>query len=99
MPRDLIDLTGQTFDRWTVIGRAECKGGRFYWRCRCSCGKVKDVYSTSLRAGKSRSCGCLIGEVASINQFRHGHNRRNKPTSVYSTWAAMKQRCYDQNCK
>lgn len=48
-----IDLTGQKFGEWTVLGYA----GNQRWRCRCSCGKEKDIHSYSLRTGKSISCG------------------------------------------
>lgn len=58
------DLTGETFDRWVVIGKAENRTYRSgfsvrQWLCRCSCGTEKPVLASSLRQGKSRSCGCL----------------------------------------
>ena len=28
-----IDLTGQKFNRWTVLERAEYKGKVVYWKC------------------------------------------------------------------
>lgn len=57
----LIDLTGQRFGRWFVMGRSEVKsrGAGSLWRCRCDCGQEKDVSSALLREGKTKSCGCL----------------------------------------
>lgn len=55
----LIDLTGQRFGRWTVIERVENKCGRTCWKCRCDCGKTKDVYAINLTRGLTQSCGCL----------------------------------------
>lgn len=47
------DLTGQQFGEWKVISYR----GKSMWECECSCGKLKDVHSYSLRNGKSVSCG------------------------------------------
>ena len=55
------DLTGMKFGRLTVLERAENKGGKTYWRCRCECGEEVTVYSHSLKSGATKSCGCLGG--------------------------------------
>lgn len=93
------DLTGATFGRWTVVHRAENQKRRIYWHCVCLCGNAKDVYQYTLTSGKSRSCGCLIGDTARTGRFVHGHSSSRsagKPaTPEYHTWAAMKQRCLD----
>lgn len=54
-----IDLQGQVFGKWTVLYKSEKRnsGGVIYWHCRCECGKEKDVLGTSLRQGRSLSCG------------------------------------------
>ena len=53
-----IDLTGQVFGLWRVLGPAgKDAGGRLLWRCRCSCGAERVVLSSNLRGGKSTSCG------------------------------------------
>ena len=65
-----IDLTNQTFNRWTVISRApNNKRGETMWNCVCECGKKKIVSGYSLRSGSSKSCGCLQREIASKNNF------------------------------
>lgn len=63
---ELLDLTGQTYNKWTVIKRGHSKQTpkgqtKTYWNCKCSCGKIKDVYMDSLKSGKSKSCGCTKG--------------------------------------
>lgn len=60
----LIDLTGQKFNKLTVLSRdTERKAkGSSYWICRCDCGKIKSVKSSSLRRGEIKSCGCLRDE-------------------------------------
>lgn len=62
----VIDLTGQTFGRWKVIGLSKNKteSKAAYWKCVCQCGTVRDVKSDSLRGGRSKSCGCLAREQA-----------------------------------
>jgi hypothetical protein len=52
-----IDLTGQTFNRWTVLGLFEENTKK--WRCRCECGTQKNVRGSSLRGGIRKSCGCI----------------------------------------
>ena len=54
-----IDITGKTFGKWTVMYKTEKRnaGGIIYWHCKCECGQEKDVLGTSLRSGKSLSCG------------------------------------------
>lgn len=61
------DLTGQRFERLLVeslaAGRATDRGVRFWW-CACDCGARARVRADNLRAGFSRSCGCLRDEKA-----------------------------------
>lgn len=67
-----IDLTGKTFGRLMVLGRAPRQeystrtGAR--WLCRCSCGRQTVAYSEHLRNGVTRSCGCLRKELASARR-------------------------------
>lgn len=61
------DLSGRTFGYLTVLRRAENKGGRTCWLCRCDCGKEKAVLARDLKAGKVKSCGCHAHD--------HRHNR------------------------
>jgi len=44
-----------------------------YWKCRCSCGVIKDVNSGLLTGGQSKSCGCKrIEERIKTNLERYG---------------------------
>ena len=55
----MIDLTNQKFGKWTVLYKTEKRNtaGIIYWHCKCECGREKDVLGTSLRQGRSLSCG------------------------------------------
>lgn len=51
---------GDVFGRWTLVSYShKNKWGAFYWTCRCECGLLKTKAMTDLRAGRSRSCGCV----------------------------------------
>lgn len=54
-----IDLTGQQFGYWTVLGKTSNRtaDGEIKWKCRCKCGIERGVASLSLRNGTSLSCG------------------------------------------
>jgi hypothetical protein len=72
-----IDLTGQRFGRWVVIGKGiNPSGGNVtYWKCRCECGSIKDVAKTSLMSGNSTSCGCRAKEVSREHIKRLSENK------------------------
>jgi len=101
-PRLVPDLTGQAFGRWTVIGRAEKKGGKTAWLCRCECGTERVVIDNGLKRGKSKSCGCLrnemakeLGKTLGNNTRVHGHAPKRQKSVEYRTWVNMKTRCYN----
>lgn len=55
------DLTGQRFGNLTAIrptGRTNSTG-ILMWECRCDCGNIIEVGSSSLKRGNNKSCGCL----------------------------------------
>lgn len=62
--------------------------------CLCDCGEVC-VKEIGAFARNVVSCGCLAGEINSVNNRTHGM----KKTPEYKTWLEMKQRCYNPNCK
>lgn len=85
-----IDLTGQKFDRLTVIKRMKnTKHNHAQWLCECICGKSSIVCSNSLRNGTTRSCGCLQQEARIKNNTKHGYVYHK----LYAIWNSMIQRC------
>lgn len=65
MGRKRIDLTGDTFERLKVleaVGQA-IDNRNYLWLCECVCGEYTIVRSYNLRAGITRSCGCLHPEA------------------------------------
>lgn len=63
-------LINKRFGRLTVTERLDNRGGHIYWRCLCSCGKVKDISGNNLKAGITTSCGCLNRERTSIKSTK-----------------------------
>lgn len=59
--KNIKDLTGQTFNRITVLGRSEKKGANrnVIWTCRCDCGTIFDAAGYAIQSGRTSSCGCL----------------------------------------
>lgn len=89
-----IDLTGQRFGMLTAracVGRRDHKA---LWQCKCDCGNMTYVVSSVLRAGKTRSCGCLARNNGAGNRT-HGKSR----TKLYHIFHAMHQRCYNPKFK
>ena len=89
----LKDLSGQTFDRWTVLEKGPVARDT-QWRCRCSCGAERLVQTKHLRSGRSRSCGCFKSDAPPAAR-KHGFSAEKHP--VYTTWMGMRRRCQDPN--
>lgn len=75
-----IDLTGQKYGRLTVVKINDDDIRRFtltskstYWWCKCDCGNVVSILSSSLRSGLTKSCGCLRND--SIYKLRKKYNK------------------------
>ena len=94
-----IDLTGQKFERLKVIRYAGTKKGCALWECQCKCGKKIITKGKYLRNGDTKSCGCLIKELAieRMKQRNTTHGMRN--TRLYAIWHGMKQRTLEQTNK
>ena len=92
-----LPLIGKRFNRFVILGWAEptMSGGiaRTRFRCQCDCGNTKDIESTSLIAGRSKSCGCLRRELVAAKNTTHGHAGRGTWTAEYQAWINMIQRC------
>lgn len=87
-----LDLKGHRFGRLTA---QEIKQHRpVVWRCLCDCGQETYVPSITLRAGKTKSCGCLNRDLAAERtRSRAVHGQWQ--TSEYHTWIEMKAKCYN----
>lgn len=76
------DLTGMRFVRLTAIKPA-IGAIKSSWVCECDCGATLIVSTSNLRSGNSKSCGCLVPDIAK------GWNR----TPEYTAFRNAKNRC------
>lgn len=97
--KNSLNLVGETFGRWTVLERAGSKGKKAAWKCLCSCGTIRVVQGGNLKRGVSKSCGCLKKELHEEKTVTHGHSKKGKVSSEYSSWFAMIKRCENPNDK
>lgn len=88
------DIIGQRFGRLTVIEevqeRTSC--GEVKYSCQCDCGNVKVVAGTSLRYGKTKSCGCLLAQSSGERSYKHGLTSH----PLYKIWSGIIQRCHSE---
>jgi len=97
--RKRLDLTGQRFERWTVVAFSHVnQDGNTCWLCRCDCGEQRVVIGSSLGRGNTRSCGCLQREISArhmcgVARLKHGHARGGSLSREYHSWHMMIQRC------
>jgi len=92
---------GDKFGRLTVAGVPFYFGASSpvspHVVCKCECGTDYFTGVRQLRRGKTKSCGCLQREKASItaktHQFRHGQSK----TKLYKVWKSMRKRCANPN--
>ena len=86
-----IDLTGQKFNRLTVLEFYETRGRRRkIWKCLCDCGNIVYVESSHLTTGHTKSCGCLAIENVTNLNLKTGLTN----TKLYYAYRNMLNRCY-----
>lgn len=88
-----VDITGQKFNKLTVIQPVESTNKHKMWLCACECGNQAIVKGSRLRSSSTKSCGCLIYE--NMSGVTHGLCKLHK--KEYGTWTRMKARCTNPN--
>lgn len=81
--------------RWNLLKPHTSKAGRA-WKSlyQCSCGTIREVMDITVRAGNSKSCGCLQKEAVKKTGHENATHGRSR-TNLYYIWHNMKCRCYD----
>lgn len=103
--KEVENLTGRVFGRWTVISRAPDRYSKrgdkiIYWNCRCECGTIKEVADRELKRGRSKSCGCIkkiLKEPEDLTGKRfgrwivikRGEDRYDKNGHILRTWVCQ----------
>lgn len=91
------NLVGGEFGKLKVESFSHKEGGNYYWSCRCECGTLRIVDGSSLKSGRTRSCGCLKKELMKSSRTTHGQYKDGKTTTEINRWMGMKSRCYNLN--
>lgn len=87
----IIILIGKRFGRLTVIEKHSYDShGHVFWLCKCDCGNIKSIASSSLLRAMTTSCGCFRKECLENRPSIH----RGTKTPEYKSWLSMKRRCY-----
>ena len=95
----IVEMKGKRFGRLIVLDVDGKDGRAVTWKVKCDCGTIKVVRGGSLRYGRTRSCGCLLREVAGkrakAGNWSRKHGLSNHP--LYRVLVGMKARCYNKN--
>jgi hypothetical protein len=91
---------GSRFGRLEVVGEGEPyvwrgRVARRRWACVCDCGRETEVRDDRLKAGTTRSCGCLVVESARERQYVHGGRAGGQAAPEYLAWQALLHRAPD----
>ena len=94
--RSPIDLSGQIFERLTVIRRVKhATSPKAHWLCRCICGTTIIARASRLKTGATKSCGCYQREAVGKRFSTHGGTK----IPGYTSWNKMLYRCYKPTSK
>lgn len=90
------NILNQRFGKLVVVSKADDKIANdgvhiTMWNCRCDCGNMTVVDTSSLKSGHTKSCGCLQGEHHNDATHKEGRTR------LYRIWNNIKQRCLNPN--
>ncbi len=84
---------GDKYGRLTIASEPFIPEGkkRRHVYVECQCGVVCHKAVNDLRAGQTKSCGCLAREASSARGSTHGMTGGPE----YNVWKGIKQRCYN----
>ena len=89
---NIVDLAGQTFGQWEVLGLADARaypaGGRqTMWNCKCgSCGETHAVNGAALRRGATSRCkACAQAPVPDAQRICKWCEVKLSPKSAHPT--------------
>lgn len=90
MPHKKKNLLGQQFGDWTIIAEAPSvrrANGKLFtmWTCQCKCGKIKNLQTSDLTGGRTKSCMQCAAKKRVLNkgQKLHEYKENIKDYSLY----------------
>lgn len=86
------DISGKIFGKLLVLKRSENNIPKLVrYICKCDCGNIREVSSSNLKYGHTKSCGCLAKTI------HIKHHMYNHP--IYKVYFSMKSRCHNKKNK
>lgn len=92
-------MIGMKYGMLTVVsfaGKVKSEKGNtsYYVNVKCDCGTECISGVNDITLGGSTSCGCFRKAFLSESHSVHGHKCSGKTSREYSSWQAMRNRCY-----
>jgi len=97
---NVVDITGQTFGRLTVLHphRDRSRDRHTRWVCECSCGGSAVVAGKDLRSGGTVSCGCYVRQLASERARLRNAREFVTYAGAHARVGYVRGRAADQTC-
>lgn len=93
-----VNISGQKFNRLTVVkNTGSGRRGRM-WLCLCDCGGETTTNAASLASGHTKSCGCLQKEKASKNSALARSALAKKVPQLEERFWSKVDKCGDGKC-
>jgi hypothetical protein len=99
LTRQIEDLRWRQFNKLYVYEFSHKLKGKFYWKCQCDCLEYSTVDSYSLKAGRIKSCGCILKEKLAPILLKRNTTHGLSKSREYSIWNDIMRRCYDPSRK
>ena len=80
--RKFIDLTGERSGRLLIMQRIAIPHKKTEYLCLCDCGTEKIILGSSLRSGKTKSCGCIRKELNKINRHLYKNTWKKEEDNI-----------------
>ena len=90
------DITNQRFGKLVALEPFKKPWSvKYFWKCKCDCGRESEVLSSNLVKGNTTSCGCYGRYILGSKTKQHGMSK----TRIFKIWAGVRKRCNNSNMK
>ena len=82
------DYTDKVFGRLTVLRVCQkaTHTTKLSYECKCSCGNIVEVLSSSLQTGNTKSCGCLRVDMHRLRPYEATYRQAQRHIAYFSDW-------------